>query len=194
MRTRPSSSGATTVLLAVGSATDRDLVRNGLTENAGLSLLGEATSVDHMKALILDRCPDVVVADLWLSDGCVLDTVAAVRAAGSPTRCLLRIAGPDRATVHRAVLAGVDGVISGPHTTTADLGATIRALHLGEQVFPAELLEAASSPVTQPTAAMRRPPGRPTATPTASPWSSLRRTLARGSGLVAAARPASNDR
>ena len=86
-----------------------------LTENLKLSndfeVLGSSTNGATAYAEVRSLEPDLLITDLNLSDISGINLIRKIKASGSPTRVILLSSNFSPAVIHKALSAGVDGII-----------------------------------------------------------------------------------
>jgi DNA-binding NarL/FixJ family response regulator len=96
-------------------ADDHPLFRSGLAyeigRRDGLELVGEAADGVEAVALARDLAPDVIVLDVRMPRLDGVRAIAALAAAGVPSRVLVLSAFRDRQAVYEAVRAGAKGYL-----------------------------------------------------------------------------------
>lgn len=94
---------------------DHDIVRQGLrdllTANRDIYLVGDTGSAARAVAVIPALKPDVVLLDLQLQDGSGIEVCRAVRAADSSIQALLVTAAGDQEALTATLLAGAAGFV-----------------------------------------------------------------------------------
>lgn len=93
---------------------DHEVVRSGLAmllESAGLSVVGEAGSVDEAMRRIPAAAPDVAVVDVRLPDGSGIDLCGKLGVAVPTTRTLILTSVTDDESMLAAVVAGASGYL-----------------------------------------------------------------------------------
>lgn len=135
------------ILLADDHQILRDGIRRGL-ENAGETVVGEASDGEEAVELATEHVPDIVLMDLSMP---VMDGVAATRAIKESTpevKVVILSMHDDPAKTRDALAAGAIAYLT-KGTSFADVLDTLRRVHDGEEVLSphlaASMLEAAES-------------------------------------------------
>jgi DNA-binding NarL/FixJ family response regulator len=105
-------------------------VRSILQEAEGVSLVGEATTVQGAVDIIASSQPDIAVIDLSLPDGTGHDLAQAITAASPGSRILVLTVHEDRAYVQRLLQAGCRGYLL-KRSAAEELVRAIRTIHEG---------------------------------------------------------------
>jgi DNA-binding NarL/FixJ family response regulator len=114
-------------------------LRLAFNREPGLTMVGSAgTCAEAFELLALTR-PDILLVDVLLPDGNVLDRLAAMRTASLKTQFIVLTALADEDTLLRAVEAGASGFV-GKHQPLYELLAAIRQVAAGDVAMPADLL------------------------------------------------------
>ena len=83
-----------------------------LRDEADVSVVGTAARVDELNPLVRRLRPEVVLSELDLLDGSLLDALPGLLELGFGTRVLVLTAADDPETVVRSLEAGASGVVS----------------------------------------------------------------------------------
>ena len=105
-----------------------------LRDEADVSVLGTAARVEELDRLVRRLRPEVVLSELDLLDGSLLDALPGLLEGSSGTRVLVLTSAEDAATVVRSVEAGASGVVS-KQIDAAMLAHYVRKVASGETVL-----------------------------------------------------------
>jgi DNA-binding NarL/FixJ family response regulator len=128
---------------------DHEMVRRGLRTFLDvlddIHVVGEAASGEECVTAAETLRPDVILLDLVMPGMDGVETVRALRAAGSPARVLVVTSFSDPAQIVPAVRAGATGVVYkdiDPH----DLAAAVRSVHAGHVLLQPDVAAALMAP------------------------------------------------
>jgi len=134
MSARPANARAITVFLL----DDHELVRRGLreflSEEGDLEIVGEAGTAAEAIAGIAEVEPDVAIIDVRLPDGNGIEVCREVRSQLPDTKCLILTSYADEEALFDAVVAGASGYVL-KETKTSRLVSDIRKLAAGESLI-----------------------------------------------------------
>jgi two-component system response regulator DevR len=123
---------------------DHPVVRSGLRVIAVLApsilVVGEAASVAEALTAFRALSPDVVLLDLRLPDGSGVDVCRQAKLERPEVRIICLTSFSDSALVLAAVAAGTDAYLL-KHNDAERIVEVIHAVHRGEQVFDAAVME-----------------------------------------------------
>ncbi|HUR78583.1 MAG TPA: response regulator transcription factor [Acidimicrobiales bacterium] len=126
--------------LSVVVADDHPLMLTGvvvrLSVESDIDVVAKATNCRELLAAVGDHQPDVVVADVTMPDGSVLDFLAPMAAASPATRILLLSATDDPGAVSAALERGAAGFLS-KETDSDALATHVRDVAAGTTVLDA---------------------------------------------------------
>jgi DNA-binding NarL/FixJ family response regulator len=111
-----------------------------LSEQEGITVVGQATDGESGLALFMELRPDVVVADLRMPRMNGTELTAKVRARDPQARILMLTHHQGDEDVFQAMKAGARGYLT-KESSGVELLAAIRALRAGQNYFPPEVLE-----------------------------------------------------
>ena len=135
--TRAPSTGAVTAVLV----DDHRVVREGtrlMLEGAGVTVLGEATTLADALQMARALLPAVMMVDVQLERESGIEVVRAVTGEGLPVRCLVFSAFDDYVFVTEALAAGASGYLLKTASAT-ELVAGVRAVAAGAIVLDSGL-------------------------------------------------------
>jgi len=128
---------------------EHEVVRRGvikvLGRDEGVTVVGQAASVDEAVVRGVAARPDVAVVGMRLPDGTGADVCARLRASGPGLRCLVLSAHRDPETVTAALGAGVSGYLV-KDVRAPGLVSAVRRVAAGDTVFGKEVTAAISCP------------------------------------------------
>lgn len=137
-------------------ADDHPLMLTGvvvrLSVEDDMDVVASATTCAELVSAVAEHHPDVVVADVTMPDGSVLDSLADVRAASPSTRVLLLSATDDPAAVSTALERGAAGFLS-KETDSDLLAAHVRDVAAGKTVLDARSAAAVAAQLREPSSA-----------------------------------------
>ncbi|MGH2711988.1 MAG: response regulator [Actinomycetota bacterium] len=107
--TAPSESGQIRVLIVDDHALVRRALRDLLTPEEDIEVIGEASTLDEARAAIAEQSPDVVLLDLRFPEGNGLDLCIELR--DGPIEVLVLTSSADPREVLDAVEAGASGYL-----------------------------------------------------------------------------------
>jgi two-component system, NarL family, response regulator DevR len=123
---------------------DHEMVRRGvadlLSDEAGISIVGEAGTAAEARRRIPAARPDVAVLDTRLPDGSGIEVCRDLRASAPETRCLILTSYDDEDAVFAAVLAGAAGYLL-KEIRGAPLVDAIRQVAAGRSLLDAAVTE-----------------------------------------------------
>jgi two-component system, NarL family, nitrate/nitrite response regulator NarL len=127
-------------VLRVVVADDHPLMLTGvvvrLSVEADIDVVGRATNCAELLRVVGELVPEVVVADVTMPDGSVLDFLGAIADASPATRVLLLSATDDPTAVSTALERGAAGFLS-KETDSDALAAHVRDVAAGKTVLDA---------------------------------------------------------
>jgi two-component system, NarL family, nitrate/nitrite response regulator NarL len=140
-------------VLRVVVADDHPLMLTGVTVRLSverdIDVVATATSCAELVAAVGEHGPDVVVADVTMGDGSVLDCLSEIVDASPSTRVLLLSATDDPAAVSTALHRGAAGFLS--KETDSDVLAThVRDIAAGVTVLDARSAAAVAAQLREP--------------------------------------------
>jgi two-component system response regulator DevR len=109
-----SAAGAEVAPVTVFLVDDHEVVRQGLRtllEDAGLRVVGEASTAAEAVARIAATRPQVAVLDVQLPDGTGIDVCREVRSLVPDTKCLMLTSFDDDEALFAAIMAGASGYL-----------------------------------------------------------------------------------
>ena len=132
----------TTVTIRVFLVDDHEVVRRGLREllsaEADVEVVGDAGTANEGVAQILLTRPDVVLLDGRLPDGSGIEVCRAVRAALPDTRALVLTSYDDDETLFNAIAAGASGYLL-KEVSGTDLVDAVRRVAAGQPLLDPSL-------------------------------------------------------
>jgi two-component system response regulator DevR len=138
---------------------DHAVVLDGLTEllgaQAGLKVVGSATTAAQALARIPAAAPDVAVLDVQLPDGSGVDVCREVRSTLPQTYCLMLTSHDDHDAVMASVLAGASGYVL-KEVRTAGLVDSIRQVAMGRSLLDPAVIARVMERVRQTTVPVDR--------------------------------------
>jgi DNA-binding NarL/FixJ family response regulator len=144
-------------VLRVVVADDHPLMLTGvvvrLSVERDIDVVGRATSCAELVAAVAEHAPDVVVADVTMGDGSVLDFLGAITEASPSTRILLLSATDDPAAVGTALERGAAGFLS-KETDSDALAEHVRDTAAGKTVLDARSAAAVAAQLREPSPAV----------------------------------------
>jgi len=121
---------------------DHPVVRAGLTSMLGtqteLEVVGTASSGDEALAKIEQAKPDVLLLDLRMHGMSGVETLQAMKRAGTQTRAMILTSFETDEDIYRAVQAGACGYLL-KDTSLREMIAAIRTVHGGKKYIPQEI-------------------------------------------------------
>jgi DNA-binding NarL/FixJ family response regulator len=137
---------------------DHDLVREGLRtileQQADITVVGEATTVEGAVAEVLRTEPALVVLDLRLGEEHGTAVARRLRSAGAATKILVLSVHDSSRDLREALAAGADGYllksVSGAGLAEGIRKAVAGDTVIGEEFVPKLLADAARGPAAQP--------------------------------------------
>ena len=140
-------------MLRVVIADDHPLMLTGinvrLSVESDIEVVATATTCAELLAAVQYHDPDVVLADITMPDGSVLDSLPALREAAPSARILLLSATDDPAAVSLALHRGANGFLS-KETGAEAIGQHIRDLAAGNTVLDARSAAAVAAQLRAP--------------------------------------------
>jgi DNA-binding NarL/FixJ family response regulator len=134
-------------------ADDHPLMLTGvvarLSVEEDIRVVGRATSCQELLTTVRDQMPDVVVADVTMGDGSVLDVLDALARAAPGARVLLLSATDDPAAVSTALERGAAGFLS-KETDSDALAVHVRDVAAGKTVLDARSAAAVAARLRDP--------------------------------------------
>lgn len=121
---------------------DHPIIRDGVRsrlEQSGYQVVGEAASATGAIELLRNRTPSFAMIDYHLGDQDGIELARRARAEGIPSRLILFTADTQRATIERALDAGVDAYI-GKASSGDVLNSAIQAVLNGKTYVDPTLL------------------------------------------------------
>jgi DNA-binding NarL/FixJ family response regulator len=122
------------ILLADDHPVVREGLRAMLDAEAGLAVVGEASSGPQAEALAASLRPDIVLMDLRMPDGGGVESIARMTAAGLPCRVIVLTTYETDGDILRAVEAGAAGYLL-KDLARGELADAVRAAARGETVL-----------------------------------------------------------
>lgn len=119
------------VLIADDHALLRAGIRALIERQPGLSVVGEASTMQETVEAVVAHAPDVVLLDLSLGDGGGVETIRQILEARPGTRVLVVTMHEERAYLRASLGAGASGYVLKRSPETELVGA-VRAVHGGE--------------------------------------------------------------
>jgi two-component system NarL family response regulator len=123
-------------------ADDHPVVRAGLTSMLGtqieLEVVGTASSGEEALMKLEQTKPDVLLLDLRMHGMSGVDTLLAMKRAGSQTRAMILTSFETDEDIYRAVQAGAHGYLL-KDTSLREMVAAIRTVHGGKKYIPQEI-------------------------------------------------------
>ncbi len=117
---------------------DHEVVRAGLrtvlSQTPGVTVVGEAATVEEAVEQSLKCRPDVVLMDARLPDGSGVEACRLIREQSPTTRVLFLTSFSDESTVLAAVAGGADGYLL-KHVNTVGLLQAIRSVASGHSIL-----------------------------------------------------------
>lgn len=139
--------------LRVIVADDHPLMLTGisvrLSVEKDIDVVATATTCAELIAAVDEHRPDVLLADISMPDGSVLDSLARVRAISPDTRILLLSATDDPSAVSTALHRGANGFLSKEADSDA-IAQHIRNLAAGHTVLDARSAAAIAAQLREP--------------------------------------------
>lgn len=117
-----------------------------------INVVGRATTCQELLATVRDQMPDVVVADVTMTDGSVLDVLDELARVAPSARVLLLSATDDPAAVSRALERGAAGFLS-KETDSDALAHHVRDVAAGKTVLDARSAAAVAARLRDPSPA-----------------------------------------
>jgi two-component system, NarL family, response regulator DevR len=116
-------------------------LRQVLTRDAGMEVIGEAATAEEALSAIVSSGPDVAVIDVRLPDGSGVDVARDVRSAAPAVRCIMFTAYSGEDAFLRSVIAGAAGYLTkdADRRTVID---SVRRVAAGESLIDAGTLDA----------------------------------------------------
>src|SRR5579862_9005438 len=118
---------------------DHPVVRTGLTSmlgtQAGLEVVGAASSGEEALALITRSTPDVMLMDLRMPGMNGIDLLRALQSSANPPRVIVLTSFETDEDVYRAVQAGAHGYLL-KSTMQQEMIAAIQAVYQGKRHIP----------------------------------------------------------
>ncbi len=105
-----------------------------LESESGLAVVGRASTGDEALALVQRLTPDVLVTDIEMPGASGLDTAAALRRLGVPTRVVILTTFARPGYLRRALEAGASGYLL-KDAPSEQLAEAIRRVHAGGRVI-----------------------------------------------------------
>lgn len=143
-------------MLNVVVADDHPLMLTGviarLSVEDDIAVVGRATTCQELVSTVRAQLPDVVVADVTMTDGSVLDVLADIARAAPDARILLLSATDDPAAVATALERGVAGFLS-KETDSDALAVHVREVAAGKTVLDARSAAAVAARLRDPSPA-----------------------------------------
>ncbi|HVT78754.1 MAG TPA: response regulator transcription factor [Acidimicrobiales bacterium] len=134
-------------------ADDHPLMLTGVVARLGvetdIDVVGRATSCRELLAAAGELAPDVIVADVTMGDGTVLDALPDLRAVAPAAHVLLLSATDDPAAVTTALERGAAGFLS-KETDADDLATHVRDAAAGKVVLDARSAAAVAARLRDP--------------------------------------------
>jgi DNA-binding NarL/FixJ family response regulator len=140
-------------VLHVVVADDHPLMLTGvvvrLSVEDDITVVGRATTCQELVAVTRDQQPDVIVADVTMTDGSVLDVLAELARVAPSARVLLLSATDDPAAVTTALERGASGFLS-KETDSDALATHVRDAAAGKTVLDARSAAAVAARLRDP--------------------------------------------
>lgn len=114
-----------------------------------IDVVGRATTCHELVSTVREQMPDVVVADVTMTDGSVLDVLDELARAAPAARVLLLSATDDPAAVSTALERGAAGFLS-KETESDALAAHVRDVAAGKTVLDARSAAAVAARLRDP--------------------------------------------
>jgi DNA-binding NarL/FixJ family response regulator len=137
-------------------ADDHPLMLTGvvarLSVEDDINVVGRATTCQELLATVRDQMPDVVVADVTMTDGSVLDVLDELARIAPSARVLLLSATDDPAAVSTALERGAAGFLS-KETDSDALAHHVRDVAAGKTVLDARSAAAVAARLRDPSPA-----------------------------------------
>ena len=142
-------------MLRVVVADDHPLMLTGVVVRLNIEhdidVVARGTSCAELVTAVGEHKPDVVVADVTMTDGSVLDCLDAITDASPDTRVLLLSATDDPSAVSTALERGAAGFLS-KETDSDDLATHVRDIAAGKTVLDARSAAAVAAQLREPPA------------------------------------------
>lgn len=139
--------------LRVVVADDHPLMLTGITVRlsveSDIDVVATATNCAELLAAAAEHAPDVVLADVSMPDGSVLDILGALRDAAPDARVLLLSATDDPSAVSTALHRGAAGFLS-KETDSDTIATHVRDLAAGHTVLDARSAAAIAAQLREP--------------------------------------------
>jgi DNA-binding NarL/FixJ family response regulator len=134
-------------------ADDHPLMLTGvvarLSVEEDISVVGKATTCQELVTVVREQMPDVVVADVTMTDGSVLDVLGELTRVAPASRVLLLSATDDPAAVSTALERGAAGFLS-KETDSDALATHVRDVAAGKTVLDARSAAAVAARLRDP--------------------------------------------
>lgn len=125
-------------MIRLAIADDHPIVREGLrriaSEDAGISVIGEASSAAELFCLLAAAAVDVVLLDVTMPGATFVDTLGELRARHSSIKVLVLSAHPEDQWAVRALRAGAAGYLTKDHSPDQLVQAIRRVARGGKYV------------------------------------------------------------
>jgi two-component system, NarL family, response regulator DevR len=106
-------------------------IANLLRNKPDLDLIGEAGTAMEAVSLVPSLRPDVMVIEARLPDGDGVDLYRALRTGSPELKCLLFTGTTDQQVIYKAILDGIDGIVS-KASPGVDIVAALRQVAAGQ--------------------------------------------------------------
>jgi two-component system NarL family response regulator len=138
------------VLLADDHRILREALRDTLSTQPDIAIVGEAGTADETVALTTRLTPDVLVLDIGLPDRNGMDVALELRRIGNPAKIVALSAYSDRRFVSEMLRAGASGYVT-KVAAGAELVLAIRTVMNGQCYLCPEVASALAAEMSEPT-------------------------------------------
>lgn len=135
------------VLIVDGHTTFSDLLAGALDWEPDLKSVGAATTVESATTMFRELRPDVVLVDLYLSDGSGLQVAERILAEAPKARIVMLTGSPSQEALREAARMGICGFLPKDGSLGALLD-TLRHAHPGNMIVHPSLITGLGAPAT----------------------------------------------